>query len=292
MAESRQLNGKKYSDKNRLDLFVKNACVLDKTLRLNGLGGATVLTNDSKVIENSLARIGYGLNIRKIPFSLDVPQGIRFYSAHFKIDVFNYLRGLSSEEYSILLDNDVVCLSDFSKEIYSVIKDGLPMIYYLPRYGGKEKIADARLIAPDLEWLLWCGGEFIGGRSAFFKSLYDNILKIKDNYWRVLDKLTFHIGDEVLTSIAMHNIICSRHQIVLDAGVLGLVHRYWSVFEQKPLRDVGTPLVHLPGDKVFISKIDLSGPTVEDLLSGYGLYNVLQRLKKTINDITIRVFKR
>ena len=35
--ESRVLNKKKYTNRERIDLFVRNACLLDKTLRLNGL---------------------------------------------------------------------------------------------------------------------------------------------------------------------------------------------------------------------------------------------------------------
>lgn len=37
--EKRRLAGKVRSNEERIDLFVKNACLLDKSLRINELGG-------------------------------------------------------------------------------------------------------------------------------------------------------------------------------------------------------------------------------------------------------------
>ncbi|MFT6322977.1 MAG: hypothetical protein ACJAWO_000523, partial [Halieaceae bacterium] len=51
------------------------------------------------------------LKVRVIEFDLDVPKGIKFYSAHFKLDVFKYFSTLKSE-YSILIDCDVVCINE------------------------------------------------------------------------------------------------------------------------------------------------------------------------------------
>lgn len=60
-AERRQLAGKTYCDDERIDIFVKNACVLDKTLRLccaaQGVDGCTILTNDVQAVEASLQRV-------------------------------------------------------------------------------------------------------------------------------------------------------------------------------------------------------------------------------------------
>ena len=38
-SETRQMGGKQFSNEKYLDLYVKNACILDKTLRINNLRG-------------------------------------------------------------------------------------------------------------------------------------------------------------------------------------------------------------------------------------------------------------
>lgn len=47
--EKRTLNGRSYTAENRLDLYVKNSCILDKSLKLNGYlrGGVIILTNNA-----------------------------------------------------------------------------------------------------------------------------------------------------------------------------------------------------------------------------------------------------
>lgn len=37
MSEKRQLGGRIYTNEERIDLFVKNACILDKTLALSNV---------------------------------------------------------------------------------------------------------------------------------------------------------------------------------------------------------------------------------------------------------------
>lgn len=37
--EKRRLAGRMYSQEQRVDLYVKSLCVLDKSLRINGYGG-------------------------------------------------------------------------------------------------------------------------------------------------------------------------------------------------------------------------------------------------------------
>lgn len=56
--EKRQLAGRIYTQEERVDVFVHNACVLDRTLQLccgeQGVGGCTILTNDVACINASL----------------------------------------------------------------------------------------------------------------------------------------------------------------------------------------------------------------------------------------------
>lgn len=68
--EVRQMEGKVWEQQERIDVFVKNACVLDKTLRLccaaQGVDGCTILTNDEAAIRASLQRVGSNIGGGKI----------------------------------------------------------------------------------------------------------------------------------------------------------------------------------------------------------------------------------
>ena len=101
-------------------------------------GGATVLTNNQSEIVASLNRIGYdNIDVKVFLFSLNVPKRIRFYSAHFKIDAFKYFGTLPGDEYSLLLDSDIVCTHDFSPEYYALLEERIPTTYFFDAVGGK-----------------------------------------------------------------------------------------------------------------------------------------------------------
>ena len=278
LSEKRRLSMKTYRDEKRIDIYVKGCCVLDKSLKLNNLGGATILTNDKAEIARSLSRIGYDdVAVKEIPFQLNVPKGIRFYSAHFKIDVFNYFGTLPSDEYSILLDNDIVCLRDFSPEFYALIEENIPAAYFFNSVNTKNMLQVKRIVN-DVNWLIWAGGEFIGGNSDFYKTLYDDIIRFKENYWAIINENLFHIGDEMLTSIALAHL---RKQGIcpVNAAQFKSVYRYWSINESQRLMKCDTALIHLLGDKTFLKNLNLHSASVRDLMRGYETYHLIQRMK-------------
>ena len=87
--EKRVISRKTYTNNERVDLYLKGSCVLDRSLKINNMGGVKLLTHNKSFIDDSLRRIGYEeLEVVEIPFSLNVPKGIPFYSAHYKVDVF------------------------------------------------------------------------------------------------------------------------------------------------------------------------------------------------------------
>ena len=286
LEERRYLSGKTYGEEERLDLYVKGCCVLDKSLKINSFfAGVNIVTNNKILIINSLQRIGYtDINVVEIPFSLNVPKGIPFYSAHFKIDVFKYFASRPSDEYSILLDSDVICLHDFNGEFYSIIDNHVPMVYYLNTYGGEKKLKDVCKIDTDIKWMPWVGGEFIGGDAIFFSSLYREIMLFKEEYWNVVSNGLFHVGDEMLTSIAIAR-LRKKNICPVDAKWFGVIHRYWSEIETKRLFDYDCPLMHIPGDKIFEHKINLNVISIEDLLKGYKLYCIMKRTKGVFKNI-------
>lgn len=175
-SEKRLMGGRTLTADKRIDVFVGCACMLDKSLpwafgeppaksqptfdpRL------TILTNDKAAVGASLRRCGHDVAVEEIPFSLNVPKGIPFYSAHYKIDAFRYLALRPDNEYSILLDSDVVALRPANEEFRSIVAGGYPLSYTLPNYGNgtDQKIGDCRRVAPEATACEWTGGELWGG---------------------------------------------------------------------------------------------------------------------------------
>lgn len=256
-SERRVLSGKEYTAQSRIDLFVRNACLLDRTLRLNGLSlGGGVLTNDTEAINASLREIGYELTVREIPFSLNVPAEIRFYSAHFKIDAFRFFAGLPQDEYSILLDSDVVCMRPPDLAFGEAVSSETPMFYRLEGAGAVH-FSSAKKIDSGLTRLDWAGGEFIGGNAVFFQTLYDEIGLVWSAYLREQWKGLSHIGDEMPTSISLQR-LRERGLHIVDAGEQKFIYRYWGNEERCSPAETKAMFVHLPYDKVFCAKLDLS----------------------------------
>ena len=288
--EQRQFSGKVYSGDNKLDIYVKGACVLDRSLKINEQSYLTLLTNDVDAINDSLKRINYkGLKIESIPFDFNVTPGCAFYSAHYKIDVFRYLGTRKDDEYSVLLDSDVVSILPLGKDFYSVVESGIPMVYNLPGYGGIRRMQDINKIDPSMTWCVWTGGEFIGGDAAFFAALYNDIISFKEDYWKNINNGLFHVGDEMLTSIALNHL--HQEYNTIDAGILGIVYRYWSIYDDQSYDNVGASLVHFPGDKDFFYKADLSGKRICDIMRGYRLYRIKALTKGRVKKILDKNWK-
>lgn len=172
--EKRRMSGRTLTSEQRIDVFVRNACMLDKSLgwtfRPDDANGfdvrLTILTNNQTIVENSLRRAGYDrLNVEEIKFSLDVPHGIPFRSAHYKIDAFRHLSTMPDGQYSLLLDCDVIAFDYPNRELCGIIQSGKPLCYILPNYGGEKdrKITDVRKVCPSMTACEWTGGELWGG---------------------------------------------------------------------------------------------------------------------------------
>lgn len=288
--EQRQFSGHVYSGKQKLDMYMKGACLLDKSLKINEGIGLTLLTNDIVSIEESLERLNYrNLDVKEIQFDLNVTRGCAFYSAHYKIDVYHYLGTLPNDEYSVLLDSDVISISSLGSDFYHIVKSGIPMIYNLPSYGGDRRLLDVKKIDPSINWCSWVGGEFIGGTNVFFMDLYNDILSFKDIYWNNIDNDLFHVGDEMLTTIALSH-LWHKYRVI-NAGDMGYIYRYWSIYENLTYTNVGASLIHFPGDKKFFFKSDLSASNVIDIMDGYGFYHIKSLMKGYIKKLLDKRWK-
>lgn len=287
------------SFKERLKIFIGCAAVLDKSLQINKAGFLEVLTNDIKTFNNLQTEFGYSIKAKEIAFTLNVPQGIKFYSAHFKIDAFKYLGTLDNNQISFLLDNDIICTSGIPKIInnienadYTNGKHFPVLIYEMPRYGGDKMLADKKRIDDGQIHGLWAGGEFIAATASFYTDLYNEIMNIKEKYWSVCNEL-FHQGDEMLTSIALENLFYKSKYPLLNAGSQGLIKRYWSIFDANPYYQAPSWFVHLPYDKGMLANIDINKiKSNDDLIRIYKSYWKKLKVKRIVRAIYFKVYKK
>ncbi len=244
----------------QISLYLECAKQLHRSLKREGISLA-VLTNDKDFLQR-LNTDGYNIDIIQLDFSLDVPSGIKFYSAHFKLEVFEYLSSLQ-EDYVSLVDSDMVCINKVPESFITIVKQKIPLYYDItdqvsPAYGASNIIKDKERISNSPSIGLWAGGEFISGVPAFFKKLSIEVNKYKGAYLEHFS--TFHHqGDEVLTSVAIEQLKLYGNTEIVDAGSLAIVGRFWSprtLHVQKPVNAYGNHfLLHLPSDKKFIKRL-------------------------------------
>jgi len=259
LEEKRTLQGAQREGIERLKIFVKNIVLLNCSLLAanSSVDGVIVLTNNSAIINEILCDIGYsGLNIIEIPFDFDVPKGIKFYSAHFKIDAFKYLSTRPDNEYSILLDNDIVALKPLSTTFYDVVQRREPMCYKINEADADIIQSDCRKIYQLVPIVEWIGGELLGGVNSLYSEIYSKCMRIASTYFNQLNNGLFHIGDEMLTSISVAQMASEGIRFV-DAGTLGFLYRYWGMHEHEPLEHFNPIFAHLPADKVWMASINL-----------------------------------
>jgi hypothetical protein len=227
---------------------------LNRSLQKHGYY-LTVLTNRPEEI----LKYNYDIKVEEVTFTLSVPDDVRFYSAHYKIDVFSYLSKFA-EGYSILLDNDIICINEIPENFERIISRNIPVYYDItdqvyPAYGRIKIINGKQLIMEDDSIGNWAGGEFIGGDKIFWNDLYNDCIGFWENYQRNYKKL-HHQGDEMLISCAIEKRM-KENKCIFNIGTVGGVSRFWSV---KTLH-IGKPiealydnfLLHLPADKGFLS---------------------------------------
>jgi hypothetical protein len=238
-----------------LECYVNCCNTLNNSLLKHG-HYLTVLTNKPEEI----SKYNHEVKLKKIAFHLDVPADIRFYSAHYKIDAFKYLSNNNEDEYSVLLDNDIICINNMPENFKNIIGSDIPMCYDItdqvyPAYGRMKIIQDKSLIMGIESIGNWAGGEFIGGSKTFWAELYNRCMGYWENYKQYY-KNVHHQSDEMLVSCAIEKFIRDKESII-NIGSIGGVSRFWSI---KTLH-IGKPiealydnfLLHLPADKRFLS---------------------------------------
>ncbi len=254
--EQRRLAGGEWGHDERLKVFLKNAATLSASLyvdNIQGSSGVTILTNDSKTLERLCVDCNCtNLKYEQIEFSLEVPIGIPYYSAHFKIDAFRYLGLRPSTEYSVLLDNDVVGLRPFPRIFNEIANQGIPMCYTLDIKDCDRTQEDAAKILSKTPIIEWLGGEYISGNGQFFAKLYEECQFVAPLYFKAIHQNLRHIGDEMITSLAMA-ILKENNLYYVDAGSLGIIYRYSGYHDKESIQKYNPVLAHIPVDKVWVA---------------------------------------
>lgn len=200
------------------------------------------------------------MEVEQMDTTLDVPVGIRFYEAHFKLDAFQHIARRNDGKYHILVDSDVLCINGLPESLAVLVRNGIPSYYDVtaasfPFAGEAKTIADKERLMRKESFGLCTGGEFHGGRCEYFQMLYDASMRYWGLYKENYQSLSSN-GDEMLTSCAVEELMRSG-QTIVDVGTLGGIARYWSVptaHIDKPLEaNYRCFLIHLPADKSFLS---------------------------------------
>ncbi|QYO67291.1 hypothetical protein [Leptolyngbya sp. 7M] len=245
--------------------YLKSAVNLSRSLQKRGVS-FTLVTNNRQEIEDDLDQLGYSdfLKVECIDFQTTVPDGLFYYSTHFKLDVFHYFASLKNEQYVGLVDLDMIAVNDVPTCLRNLAQAGIPLCYdvsdqLIPAFGHDLILRDMQRLSPDICAGRWYGGELIFGPPSFFAALSDRAVPIYERYVQLVDEL-FHKGDEMITSVALEQL--QRDGIyVADAGSLGIVGRFFSVptvkHPQKSFKYFENCfLLHLPVDKDFLAKVE------------------------------------
>jgi hypothetical protein len=245
--------------------YLKSAINLARSLQKRKID-FVLLTNSKAEIQASLQQLQYQheLTVEEVNFQLYVPDGLFYYSTHFKLDVFRYFASLDQHSYVGLIDLDIVAVNDLPTCFENLIKAKIPICYdvsdqLIPAFSHRVILQDMQKLAPDICEGRWCGGELIAGTPSFFQTLSVECNGIYEQYLQKVDEL-FHKGDEMITSVALER-IRRRGIYIADAGTLGIIGRFFSVptirHPQKSFKYFENCfLLHLPVDKDFLAKLN------------------------------------
>jgi hypothetical protein len=197
------------------------------------------------------------LRLRPVAFTLDVPRGINFQSAHYKLELLQAFGTGDFGEYCAMVDIDAVLLRPLT------LPDPGAIYFYdisLQHFGTSvptkaqrdlDVVSGSTLARPR-----WYGGEFKAGPAHLFKALGDEIAEMWPRYQQVARQM-YHTGEEMVLSAAVNRMVQKRLP-VLDAGAEWMVARWWSLSTRNRIgtwRDASQcALFHLPACKEFLAR--------------------------------------
>ncbi len=250
---------------DQVRIYCSNALALKRSLEAYGLP-FTLLTNSQETIARAHPEAAAEVPLQTIPFHTQVPEGIRFFSGHYKLDVLRYLGSLD-DPYVALLDLDMMAMNPPPEAFAVSVENQIPMAYDITEQ--VEPSAPPGSLKSQLEDILqrpspgrWSGGEFLSGPPRFFAALTNACESIYDRYVELIPTAA-RVGNEPYQSAAL-DILRHEGMHIDDAGRSGVVARYWNMWtkhKQPPFRAFASQfLLHLPVDKFILQKISKRGP--------------------------------
>lgn len=244
---------------DQVRLYARSAVGLSRSLARQGVR-FTLVTNDVAGVRTATGGAD-DLRVIEIPFTTDVPSGIRFYSAHFKLDMFRYLATRTASTVG-LVDVDAVCVRPVPVEWTAALASGSTLYYDIsdqvfPAYGRDTVLDDVRRISGVNDPTWWAGGELLVGAPSFFAALCREVDAVWPTYLELLPGL-HHVGDEAVTTAALVRLERAGTPL-LDAAAVHGVARWWSCavdHDQPPFEALDDVLLlHLPADKEFLAEV-------------------------------------
>lgn len=260
-----------------LAVYVRCAVVCARSAAEQGLPFA-LITNDRQAIQRHVQGIaGAEIEVLERGFALDVPPGIAFHSAHFKLELYHaFGRGEFGRSVGLVdIDGFFRRSSPRLQPTAELgVYDITPQI--ASAYGADRVRQDLEAVAGEsIERLRWFGGECITGSAAAFAHVSDAVARCWPRYLQNLPRL-HHVGDEMVASAALA-VAAAEGLALQDLGRDRTVARWWSartLHRQVRHRDVaGAAFLHLPADKPFIAgHAETTGRIAEALDEAYPLH--------------------
>lgn len=263
--EQSAVNVRAGSFRRQVAVYARNALGLSRSLRAHGFD-FTLLTNNEGLIHAAAPETQSELDVATIEFSTNVPSGVRFYSGHYKLDVFRHL-GTLAKDYVALVDLDMLCVNPPPVELTKAVASRTGLYYditsqVVPAYGEESIRSQLEAILGHETQVQWSGGEFLAGPPEFFGKLADASESIFQRYLEASVGKS-RVGNEPYQNAAIH-ILREEGVTMADAGAAGIVGRYWNMpvnHPQPPFRAFRNRfLLHLPVDKHILVLINRINP--------------------------------
>ena len=254
----------------KFKIYLNNASNLYLSLKKIGYNLILLTNNPKKIREN----LKYNIKVINLNFKTAVPKKIKFYSAHFKLDVFKYLS--KKNGYNCLLDLDIIAINRPPRIFKKNVKKKTNMLYNLNQNYNDLNNDHNKSIIKSLKYCNklndntaeWYGGEFIAGSNFFFKKIYTESNKLLNNYLKYF-KILHHQGDEMIVNSAIQKLKKNKKFKYKDISNEKIITRYWSINTLHKQKDINFHLknflIHLPADKKFLSRLDIRYNNIKEI---------------------------
>lgn len=278
-----------------IDIYLRCSALCAASVAASG-GEFTLITNDIRRLRDRCNVLGIEhLDLVEYPFNWAVPKGIRFYSAHFKLELIEAFGTGRFGECAGLIDIDTVLCKPL--DLPGLVENGLTAYditgFEVAAYGQQRISNDLEAVAGRaLSDPRWYGGEFLVGTAVGFAAVAEKIQKCWPNYLKGINGLN-HVGDEMVVSAAI-NLAVEAGLPLINADRAGGVVRWWTARTASPIPPFklisNRSLLHLPSDKEFLAHFPLNFFAGGRFAAAYRRYAARKLLtRRIVNAISNRL---